>query len=749
MSYIKYILSLFLVTTVSYSQGLELSDWESFTSYYNVVSSTVDSDDNLWFGTLGGVFTTDISGDEYQIFNNTNGLSKIAVSSIEYISQEDILIIGYNDGTLDFYEDGEWSTILDIKNSGFVNPAINAFLYSDGKIYIAGGFGLAVFNPEERVFIEDVKRFANLPSAVEINNIEIFEGNIWVASNEGVAYTQLDNSISNRNDWISFVKEDFAEEEFDFIDFEISNSTLYMSTGIAVYSFDGNTLIEELRLSSSDINGLVNIENEIYYYTQREIRDLSTQSLFLRRDETINNVEMLNVNGINYLVINTSAGSFVFEGENEISKLIPNSPISNSFIDVFIDSQNRIWCGTGPITSRGLMLYEGDWKNFNTNNSNVTSNSFIRTNELEDGTIALSTFGGGVHYFEADTFRIINSDNSPLVGSDGGTFVITGDIHQDRNGYQWIVNWGNLGQGPLFVVRRPDGTFFSIDNCEGRSRRTYFKMAVDVNGTKWIGSSAANAIGFAGERAWGLNYYNDRNTPEDLSDDICGNITVSGNSGLGSDYQTALALDKQGTIWLGSNNGASRIINPSSVLFNSNTLIANVRPLVGQNIRSIVVDALDNKWIGTSNGVFVLDPEGTDIITRITTENSPLPTNDVYSLAYNENSGKVYIGTEQGLFSVTTSAIKPLPTFDLKVYPQPFNPDMDDFMTIEGLSENTDIRIVTVDGELVKKMKVQSRVATWDGTNEFGSKVSPGVYLLYSVSETNNETSVIKFAVRY
>jgi flagellar hook assembly protein FlgD len=107
----------------------------------------------------------------------------------------------------------------------------------------------------------------------------------------------------------------------------------------------------------------------------------------------------------------------------------------------------------------------------------------------------------------------------------------------------------------------------------------------------------------------------------------------------------------------------------------------------------------------------------------------------------------MYVGTDKGLYSVQTNAVKPIAEYDMKVYPQPFDTKKNKLMTIEGLAENSDLRIVTVNGELVRKMKVNSRTTTWDGKNERGEATSPGVYLLYAVSSTNESTQVIKFAI--
>lgn len=734
------------------SQELQISDWKSYTSLYEV-NSLDKYGDQIYVATRGGVYFANSNSYETEEFTNVTGLSRINAKHITYDNKSDKVFVGYSDGAFDIYSDGEWTGIFDIVNASFANPQINDMAVVDDKVYIAGGFGLVVFNHNENVTIEDVKRFDEVNPGTEVYDVEIYDNRIWLATAGGVVFTDLDNSLANRYDWNTLLPlEEFDSK--DIISLRWSDSKLYATSGDNIYIWENENLKNIFSFDSKLIKRLVNNGEQLYYVMDNEMKEFPSHSESFKIEQFVNDVEFDDESSEIYIG-STSGIQILNEGNQETIR--PNSPITNGFADIFVDSKGTVWAGTGRVGSneirnRALMYMEdGIWNYYNrTDHPIFDENRVIRINELRNGDIAASTFGGGLYIFPADdrdNMSSINYDNSPLSPISGtGTFTITGDTYEDEQGNLWIVNWGNSGNGPLFVVRTPSGSYETIYNCTSSGRRTTFKMEVDLNGTKWVGSSGADVKLYGAEAAIGLTYYNDRGTLSDRTDDICGLLNTN-NSDLLSNTQTALVNDKQGNLWVGSVGGVNRIVNPSAVLGTSSPIIINVRSMSNQNVREIVVDAVNNKWIATADGLFVLDSEGEEVIMTINKDNSPLPTNELYSLEYDENSGKIYIGTDQGMYSVQTSAVKPLETYSVKTYPQPFDNRQDDVLTIEGLAENSDIRIVTINGELVKKKKVNSRITTWDGRNEFGQKVSPGVYLLYAVSETKDDSQVVKIAI--
>lgn len=744
----KYIFLFLAISTIQlFSQRLQLSKWEAYTSMYDV-NSIYEENGKIYVATSGGVYFADIDNNEITTFTNVTGLSSIDARFITYDRNSDKVFVGYSNGTFDIYASHRWTPIYDIKNAGFTNANINDILVVGDKLYIAGGFGLVVFDHNKNVTIEDVKRIADFQQGTEIRAIKLHNNKIWVATSSGVAYTDFDNSLANRYDWKTIVPaENFMSS--DIRDIEWINDSLYATSGDYIYSWDGEKLVSVMGIPTKDILGLNTKNNELYYFKERSIRKYPDDTEITKTENFINNFRFDKNSSDIYIA--TNAGVKIVRQDTTIN-IEPNTPLSNGIADIHVSENGDVWVGTGRITNKGIMSFiDGEWAYYNSKNyPDFLANTVIRVNELKDGTIAASTYGGGLYLLkrqDSTTITNINTTNSPLIATDGaGKFTITGDVFEDFEGNMWIVDWGNFGNGPLFVVRKSDGGFETLYNCKGSNKRTLYKMALDFNGTKWVGSSGPDVSFYGSEKPVGLAYYNEMGTLSDKSDDICGMLTTS-NSDMTNNYQTAVAFDKQGTLWLGSISGVNRVINPSAVMNGNTPIIINIRSMDNQSVREIVVDALDNKWIATANGLFVLDPDGEKVLYNINTDNSPLPTNILLSLEYDKNSGKMYIGTDKGMYSVQTSAVKPLPEYNLQVYPQPFDPNKDNFLTIDGLAENSDLRIVTIDGELVRKIKVNSRTTNWDGRNEQGAKVSTGVYLLYAVSSTNESTEVIKIAV--
>jgi len=143
----------------------------------------------------------------------------------------------------------------------------------------------------------------------------------------------------------------------------------------------------------------------------------------------------------------------------------------------------------------------------------------------------------------------------------------------------------------------------------------------------------------------------------------------------------------------------------------------------------------------------VINPDGSDTVGTINISNSPLPTNEIVSIGYNENTGQMYFGSKMGIYEATSLSVLPSASYNITCYPQPFNIDKDNELIIDGLEDYSDIRIVTPAGILVRKMFVNSKKAIWDGKDENGNKAPNGVYLIMATSSSTKHSAVQKIAV--
>ncbi len=120
---------------------------------------------------------------------------------------------------------------------------------------------------------------------------------------------------------------------------------------------------------------------------------------------------------------------------------------------------------------------------------------------------------------------------------------------------------------------------------------------------------------------------------------------------------------------------------------------------------------------------------------------------EVLSITSDTKTGVMYFGTKFGLSSAQSVFVEPAPEYDISCYPQPFIPKKDNELFIDGLMQNSDVRILTVDGNLVRALTAKGRVAVWDGKDELGSFPSSGVYIIVGSSEATEGKGVGKLVL--
>ncbi|MFC1509115.1 FlgD immunoglobulin-like domain containing protein [Candidatus Omnitrophota bacterium] len=161
------------------------------------------------------------------------------------------------------------------------------------------------------------------------------------------------------------------------------------------------------------------------------------------------------------------------------------------------------------------------------------------------------------------------------------------------------------------------------------------------------------------------------------------------NSGLVSDYTLSVAVDKNQTLWVGTNRGVSRF---DGVTWTRFTKINS--GLADNNVNAIAVEKNNTIWFGTDNGV-------------------------------SKYTGEV--------ITVSVDETKPQPLPLIKSYPNPFNPTT----TIEYDLPETGMAALTIyniAGQKVRELLSGYKSAgmhrvIWDGTDESGNAVSAGVYI--------------------
>ncbi|MDE6339501.1 MAG: hypothetical protein K2K97_06915 [Muribaculaceae bacterium] len=200
-----------------------------------------------------------------------------------------------------------------------------------------------------------------------------------------------------------------------------------------------------------------------------------------------------------------------------------------------------------------------------------------------------------------------------------------------------------------------------------------------------------------------------------------------------------------GDVWIGHDQGVFRF-SPTEFLKNGGG-VSRIKVsrndgtgqadylLSGVTINCITSDPSGRKWFSTiGGGIVVTSADGTEVLKTYTTDNSPLPDNNVYGLCYNPENNSMMISTEKGLaelFLSTASAGSE--KSDVLIYPNPVRPDYFGYVNIEGLQDNALVKVVDAGGNLIKEVGFASGgEAKWDITNLNAKRVPGGVYYILS-----------------
>ena len=158
---------------------------------------------------------------------------------------------------------------------------------------------------------------------------------------------------------------------------------------------------------------------------------------------------------------------------------------------------------------------------------------------------------------------------------------------------------------------------------------------------------------------------------------------------------------------------------------------------------------MNNKWLGTREGIFVLSADGSEILAQYDTDNSPLLDDEIETLLIHPTTGVAYIATRRGLSSLATAYVQPETAFtELRVGPNPFRPGIDERLSIDGLVEGSIIKVLSVSGKRIAEVETPGgRVGFWNGRTDSGELAPTGVYFIVAAAPNGSQSAAAKVAV--
>ncbi len=766
LSYLGIYLSLLLnfcmlVTTVKAQNSLTpIGNWREHLSYQQAIQVVKGS--KLFCASSNAVFSIDAT-EGITRYSKTTGLNDIGVKAIDWDATTQQLIIGYNNANVDVLKNGIVKNIGDIKRSGIAgNKTINQIYCANGLAYLSTGLGVIVADLN-KYEIKDTWFIGVNGAKINVNAFTSDGSFFYAATTEGLKKADTkSNSISNYSNW------------------QLMNGTGGLSMGAIqqVLVLNKNIVIQKNDSLFIQKNGQWTLlyadavwpilnTNSSGNYLQISQRKSGGAARVLLMDESGSINQTLSKPGVisypknalkdgnNTWVADFYGGLSLFN--SAVEQFVPNGPQGIASGDM-VFSESTLYVAAGSINDAwnyqynrdGFYKYADDnWSNTNYYNSPQLDSVFDFITLAVDPanqSIWAGSYGGGLINKIGDNIRIYKQKNStlqPALG-DRTSYRVSG-LAFDQDNNLWISNYGAAKN---LQVRLKDSTWASFSIPFTHTENAVSQIVIDDANQLWIISPKGN----------GVFCYNHGNNLTATSDDKWKNyLAGSGNGNLPSNTVLSLAKDKNGSIWIGTNNGIG-IIQCANEAFSGSSCEA-ILPIVQQDrfagllfrneiVQCIVVDGANRKWVGTKNGVWLISPDGDKIIYQFTENNSPLLGNDIKRIAINPINGEVFFATNYGICSFRSTATEPTENNNnILVFPNPVLPNYNGTIAIRGLSNNALVKITELTGQLVFQTRALGGQAIWDGKNYLGNKVASGVYLVLIRDELGQEKMMTKLVI--
>ena len=445
-----------------------------------------------------------------------------------------------------------------------------------------------------------------------------------------------------------------------------------------------------------------------------------------------------------------------------VGTLQPGGPKHNYFYCMRFVNNLLYTCGGlwGHLIDAGRpgtiqVLDKENWTIYDDNIAARTGIKYIDVNSVDvDPLDPNHVFAGaksGLYEFQNGKFiKHYNSENSLITSFNNidKNYQLVTSVKFDTDGNLWMLNSQSPSNQSLIEYTK-EGKWVSHHKPELYNLGSLECLMQDSRGLLWFVNNYHGLPSIYCYQASTdqLNIYSSF-----VNED---GITLTPN------YVRYVTEDKNHDMWIGTNIGPlllyKKDITSDTPIFtqvkvprNDGTNYADYL-LSGVDISCIAIDGGNRKWFGTNgNGIYVISNDCLTQIYHFTTNNSNLLSNNIESIAINEQTGEVFVGTDKGLCSYMSDAGSPnseMTKDNVWAYPNPVKPTYTGRITITGLSFDSDVKIVTANGILVNQGRSNGGIYTWDGKDQNGKKVASGIYMVETATSDGNKGTVCKIAI--
>ena len=691
---------------ITAAQAANIGQWNAYLAYHDI-TDIEPAGQLIYVLSSNDLFSYNVNDKSVYAYNKTNSISDTEINYIAWNSTAKKLIIIYSNYNIDLLDNNfNVENISDYYSKAMTDDkTVNNVTINGNNAYISTGFGIIKLNMRDAEISETYNLGKNVTDCSVSGNI------IFAKTSDGIYQGNTIHNLVDPNNWT------LTTQSVSFSD--ANDITVSTASGYTEYIVYDQT-------------------NKCYWSNQQ--------------------------NGC--LQGWTKSDS----GERTIiaSEINADGPKYNYFGFMKFTQGNLYSCGGGWSYTNdryrpgALQQYDGNkWIKYEDDIKTKTESEYIDLMCLDvhpnNANIVYACGRTGLYEFNDGKFvKYYNKDNSPLFSLlNTNNYLMTFSCIFDRNNNLWCFNSGVNKENEVNAAHKlfnNTWTSYHNDNLTEGNKNTLRNMLnpiLDHESNIWF---VNNHWGYPA-----LCTFNPTNTESKIYSSFVNQdgITISPTSV----YCTA--EDKNYNIWICTNLGPLYIsytsIKNDDLTFqqykvprNDGTNLADYL-LSGIDISCMAVDAANRKWFGTNgNGVYLISADNNTEEQHFLASNSYLLSDNVESIAINEQSGEVFFGTDKGLCSYMSDATitnEEMSKDNVWAYPNPVRPEYNGLITITGLSYNADVKICTSNGVLVNEGRSTGGSYIWNGCDKDGKRVASGVYMVQTAKSDGSKGTVCKIAI--
>lgn len=767
-----------------YAQLLQgIGQWRDLLGFYSCNSISASSDWSRIYVTNGNsvaIYNT-ISKEVEHIYNKTNGLSDVDIRVVRCNPLNNKVLICYENGNIDLLDNNTLYNISDIKNASIpASKKINEVTFQNQFAYLACGFGIVVLDMN-KMEIKETYYIGNNNTYINIYQVAFDDSLIYAATSNGL-YKALKNSVLNdfRN-WKKFTSSQIPNGTYSgVVNFNNKIYAAYSPYTANIANYMKDTLYSRDNTGTwIKAAGIPNAQNgtiikKLYVFNNACVGyigpygasafDKNANQIFAIGNYTFGNQQILdivinyspslpvNFPVIAYIADNTYGflkqewNTYPIEIDGTHGKLVSRIKVNNGRIAVATSLIGED--GSPNFYLEGLYFYDGNRWNYLRDYSHDTIldlTDVIIDPDDQTHLYASSWINGLVEYKNNQLYKVYNYANSGLINNtaQGVYWQAISGLAIDPNKNIWIAH--RIPNNPLSILKN-NGQIINL-SLPGFSALFTSRILYDSNDQVWILLPRGNGI---------LVYKNNNMAPMNTNNTKY-LTSAQGSGNLPSDYVWAIAEDKNGYVWVGTDQGVAVFYNPANIFNGGNYDAQQIYItqdgttqilLYTEKINAIAIDGANRKWIGTdASGLFCFSPDGQSQIFHFTPSNSPLLSNTIIDIAYDDKTGDVIIGTDKGIQTYRTDVIGGFDEYtNVHAFPNPVK-RTDENVYIKGLIDGSMIKITDLAGNLIWEGKSSGGMITWNLQTLYNKRVTDGIYVVYASTSDAQQKAVAKIMV--